>query len=184
MGGKKSSRGLLIILSGLPGAGKSTLAKMIKSNLRERRVVILEGDFIRKQMFPVQTYSLEETRKVRLAIMKETVENLQKGDIVIYDATNIQEQSREAGRQAARQTGCPYIVVQVVADESLVRERLLSKGDNGQCYSDATYCVYEELKQLVEPIMGEFITVSSEDYFAQDFTNLMRYIRAQIQISN
>src|SRR5574340_931692 len=82
---------LLILVTGLPGTGKSFLARKIVAHVP---AVIVEGDQVRKILFPHPTYAGEESAWVH-RVAHTVIERLLKASYrVIYDATNLVEWHR------------------------------------------------------------------------------------------
>ncbi|MBI4786107.1 MAG: ATP-binding protein [Chloroflexi bacterium] len=151
---------VLIVICGLPGVGKSFLAHALVERLP---AVIVESDFVRKTLFPKPTYSgLESTWVHRIAhVVMERL--LKSGRRVIYDATNLYEWHRAKSYQLADRANAKLIVVQIVAPEALIRERLTKRfesRDPGDL-SDATWQVYEHLRRTAEPIRHPHLVVDT-----------------------
>jgi predicted kinase len=176
-----ADRGSLIIMVGLPGSGKSTLAEIIAGYIPQRTVEILNGDRINRELNPVPSYSREELLALHEFIQKKVFESLLVGHVVIYDATNILEKYRKAARQIALRANVNYLIVEVVADQKLIEQRLRSRTSDPQNYSEADLSIYQRMKERFEPILDEHITVqSSEDNFA-NLDVLLRRIQSLIE---
>jgi len=86
------ARPLLIIVSGLPGTGKSYFCRKLAEHLP---CVILESDALRKKLFVHPVYNSEESKRLFSACYGLIEELLQGGHNVILDATNLIEQNRK-----------------------------------------------------------------------------------------
>lgn len=89
---------LLIQLTGLSGAGKTTLAAMVEQQLKQEgiRVAIVDGDEYRKTLCADLGFSKED-RCENIRRLGEVANELQrKGNVVIIAAINPYRQAREA----------------------------------------------------------------------------------------
>jgi predicted kinase len=149
----------LVIVSGLPGTGKSYFSRKLAERLPS---AVIESDALRKQLFPTPTYSAEESHRLFNACHRLIEELLGKGVPVILDATNLVEHHREPLYRIARRLGAKLIIVRVEAPRELVRQRLQSRaeGINREDKSDAGWSIYQRMRTRVERI--------SRNYFAVD----------------
>lgn len=97
----------LIVLIGLPGSGKSSLARSLLSDCPNRQLV--STDAIRAQLFgdeAVQGSWLQVWREVERQL-RHQVAAIQRGDTfdVIYDATNVRRRSRREAIALGREVG-------------------------------------------------------------------------------
>ena len=81
----------IIVMMGLPGSGKSTIAKKLKESME--KVVLLSSDDIREEMFG-DRQDVEHHGEVFEELHKRAKEALKQGIDVIYDATNINSKRR------------------------------------------------------------------------------------------
>jgi predicted kinase len=149
----------LVIVSGLPGTGKSYFSRKLAERLPS---AVIESDALRKQLFPTPTYSAEESHRLFNACHRLIEELLGKGVPVILDATNLVEHHREPLYRIARRLGAKLIIVRVEAPRELVRQRLQGRaeGINREDKSDAGWSIYQRMRTRVERI--------SRNYFAVD----------------
>jgi len=149
----------LIIVSGLPGTGKSYFSRKLAERLAS---VIVESDALRKRLFPTPTYSAEESHRLFCACHRLIEEFLGGGIPVILDATNLVEHHREPLYRIAQRLQARLILVQVEAPRELVRQRLQGRaeGVNHEDKSDAGWSIYQRMRTRVERI--------SRNYFAVD----------------
>ena len=149
----------LIIVSGLPGTGKSYFSRKLAERLPS---VVVESDALRKQLFPTPAYSAEESHRLFCGCHRLIEDLLGSGISVILDATNLVEHHREPLYRIAQRLQAKLILVQVEAPRELVRERLKSRaeGINREDNSDAGWSIYQRMKTRVERI--------SRNYFAVD----------------
>jgi predicted kinase len=149
----------LIIVSGLPGTGKSYFSRKLAERLPS---VVVESDALRKRLFPTPTYSAEESHRLFCGCHRLIEDLLGSGISVILDATNLVEHHREPLYRIAQRLQAKLILVQVEAPRELVRQRLhgRAEGVNREDKSDADWSIYQRMRTRVERI--------SRNYFAVD----------------
>lgn len=171
---------VLVMLTGLPGVGKSTLAHKLRAHYAPEPVALLASDQMRKALFARPCYSDEENEWVHTTIRHWIGGYLRRGQLVIYDATNLQQRHRDAGAAAAHPFAA--LTIEVVAPEATVRERLERRRQDPTALSDADWRVYRLLEQSVEPAQGPVVRVLGVDGFAADFgriTAAINHARSQ-----
>lgn len=154
---------LLVVISGLPGTGKSYFARRLAEKVP---AVIVESDAMRKALFPTPWYTPEESQRVFHATHLLIEELLQHGTGVIFDATNLAEHHREPLYRIAERAGAKLIMVRVEAPPEVVRDRLrrrAEKPDAGE-KSDADWQVYLKMQGDFEKIRrNHFVVDTSRD---------------------
>lgn len=155
------SRPILVMVSGLPGTGKSYFCRALAQRLPS---VIVETDVLRKLLFSSPCHTQAENRRLFNACHRLVEELLQKGIRVILDATNLSEGHREQLYHIAEKMEAKLIIVRVEATPEAVRQRLEERRQkaNGGDHSDADWSVYQRMKGSVEAI--------SRPHFAVDTT--------------
>lgn len=174
----QSFNGLLILLCGLPGVGKTTLARRLAAHLAAYPVTILQSDRVRKEMFPQPTYSPQESEQVHRAIRARAARLLQQREIVIYDATNLSRYHRLLATAPARQTNARRLIIEVVAAEQVVQARLAARPRDPSDLSDATLRVYQLLRAEAEAVQEEHLTYRGDDETRQEFRRLARHLQS------
>jgi len=139
-------RPCLVLVGGLPGTGKSTLAKALAERAGFLRV---RSDEVRKalagaaegQRLAADFYSPEWTEHTYAECLRRAEERLFEGGRVMIDATFREEKRRRRFLDAAMRWGVPALWLLCQADPATVRERLARRlGD----VSDAGWSVYLE----------------------------------------
>jgi predicted kinase len=143
---------MLVLVCGLPGTGKSTVAERIAELLPAS---LLRTDVVRKELFPDPTYASEESARVYDELFSRASERLHAGEHVVLDATFRQRDLRERAADVAADAGTEFRLVRVTCAESIVRERIERRQREEDDESDADFSVYNQLKDEFEPIEGD-----------------------------
>lgn len=139
---------MIVLFSGLPGVGKTLLAKELAPLIK---AVVLSTDKIRKELITDPTYTEEEKEliyDVMLILAKYLHEAA--GTNCILDATFNTKESRRKVREKLESVSPEQIyIIECICPEDIVLSRLKArKGD----YSDADIDVYRKMKQVYEPV--------------------------------
>ncbi|MBI2850653.1 MAG: ATP-binding protein [Chloroflexi bacterium] len=153
-----AARPVFIVISGLPGTGKSYFSSKLAERLP---LVILESDALRKVLFPAPDYSPEESQRLFQAVHLLIEKLLKKGISLILDATNLTEQHREYLYNIADRLRVKLILVRVEAPPGLVRRRLNSRFRDSWAKSDADWAIYRQMKTSVEKIRRKHYVVNT-----------------------
>jgi len=146
-------RPALVLVSGLPGTGKSTLSRMLADMAHFE---ILRSDVIRKEIFPTATatvdsaamYSADKTQQVYDECWTRARRRLLAGDRVIVDATFQREVNRQKFLQLALDCGVRAIWLECTAPADAVQRRLAARHGDA---SDADWPVYQLVRNQWEP---------------------------------
>ncbi len=160
-----SATPVMVVLSGLPGTGKSHFAEQLSSRCP---ILVLESDAIRKALLPEPTYVPWESARTFAALHALAEELLQRNISVLIDATNLIERNRQVLYGIAERSRAKLILVMVTAPPSVVRERLerREKTDSREDKSDADWGVYMKMRSSVERIPRQhYVLDTSRDIF-------------------
>ena len=169
---------VLVMLTGLPGTGKSNLAGQLAEVLP---FAIVESDQVRKILFPQCEYTGEESQWVHRTCHALMDKLLMKGVRVIYDATNLHERHRELVYRLADAREVKLIVVKVVSPEAVASQRLRHRqGDvkDDDDVSDADVKVYRRMSRSVDPIRRNHVVVDTSRDLRPAITKLLRLMRS------
>lgn len=140
------SRPCVIVVFGVIGTGKSTVANMIAAELNAN---VYSSDVTRKEiagMSPTDRdkegygrgiYSPEITEQTYTEIINNGFDNLGFRGISVIDATFSKRKWRERVLEEAEKTDTPYIFIQTTIPENTIRERLAEREKRGNSVSDA-----------------------------------------------
>jgi predicted kinase len=146
-----------VAVSGLPGTGKSTLARALAGRAGFR---VLATDVIRKELaglppqssglvaFETGIYTPEWTARTYAECLHRAERLLYEGQRVLVDASFREERWRQAFGDLARRWGVPGVFLVCRADPDVVQRRLLSRREGA---SDAGWAIYQQIAGHWEP---------------------------------
>ncbi|MDO8428632.1 MAG: AAA family ATPase [Candidatus Diapherotrites archaeon] len=161
---------MLLIFCGLPGTGKSSLAKKLISKFK---AVHLNSDVIRKELFKERTYSEEEKEQVYLKLFELTEQELKKETNVILDATFFKDFYRKKVVVLAKKLKVPFYFIECTLPSDIVKERILSRKNS---VSEADFKVYQKLKRDFEPIRQVHLSLDMSQNFKEQFEKIQEFI--------
>ncbi len=162
---------MIMIICGLPGVGKSTLANKIAPRIN---AVILSSDKIRKEIFQNPTYSVFE-RKLVYDIMIVIAKYLNDVRVrCILDATFNREESRVAIKERLGLDDRDFQIIECTCPENIAISRLESR-KNG--YSDATSEIYYKMKKIYESVSLPHITIDTTIPIETNIEKVLKYIQ-------
>ena len=131
------------MVSGLPGSGKSYFASRLALRLGAHYIT---SDRTRKAMDRMGRYTFEDKLMVYEQMVVLARDALQLGNDMVVDATFYRQSFRELFFKLADEFHQPIYLMEVVADEAVVKERLLRPRRE----SEADYNVYLHIKSQFE----------------------------------
>ena len=146
---------MLIIICGLPGVGKTTLAKSLAPLIG---ATILSSDKIRKELFSSPTYSQSEQNTVFDTMITAAKDLNDAGTNCILDATFNREQSRLEVKNRLELSDNQFHIIECSCPEDITLSRLESRKND---YSDATVEVYQKMRIIREPVKTEHIVLDT-----------------------
>ena len=162
---------MLIVMAGLPGTGKSTLARRLadKLSVDGSRAMILDKDVVRAALFPPAEIEYS-TRQDDLCVdvMLQAAEYVLRQDPdkrVILDGRSYSRCYQvDVVRAFARKQGVPCALIECVCSDEEVRRRLERDVAEGRHpAANRNYEMYLSVKARAEPIEGPKLVVSTED---------------------
>jgi len=145
----------LILLSGLPGAGKTTFAKALAAQLDFAHI---ESDAIRRALAPVPRYTTAESGVVFRQVEADARAALAAGRHALIDATNLTNRDRKRFLKLAGDVGSTLVCVRVTAPEEVIRARLAAPREG---YSQATAEVYELMRSRPQQFSVPVVVVDT-----------------------
>jgi aminoglycoside phosphotransferase family enzyme/predicted kinase len=150
-------RPCLVLVGGLPGTGKSTLAgalteranfDVIRSDVVRKALAGQSAAAARIQRLDAGIYTPEWNERTYAECLRRAELMLFAGKRVIVDARFRDDAWREEFLGAARRWGVPFLFLECRADPDLARRRLVNRSND---VSDATVEVYEATARRWEP---------------------------------
>jgi predicted kinase len=149
------ARPALVLLSGLPGAGKTTFARALAPRLD---AVHIESDVVRRELVVEPIYDSRESARVFARVDALARAVLESGRHAIVDATNLAQKDRRRFLRLATRLRAPVVAIRVVAPEAEIRRRLTGRRTG---FSQATVGVFEMMRGKAELFAGPLVVVDT-----------------------
>lgn len=161
----------LILVCGLPGTGKTTVAKKIAD---ETGSFVFNTDIVRKELFEKPRYTDKEKELVYKLLFEMAEKFLKSAKNVVLDGTFYKKELRERVRKIARKAKSDFHVVEVKCEEKILKGRM-GKRKKEKTPSDADFEVYKKIKKEYEPIRDKhFVVDTGKDWEKQ----IERFLKA------
>ncbi len=153
------SRPALIVVFGLIGTGKSTLAGALS---RELSCGVISSDEVRKEIiglkpnerryeeFDKGIYSRDITTITYREILNRGRRAIELGKIVILDASFSKREFRELVLHEAEALGVSFYFIETKASEEAIKKRLTERESKGEAISDGRWEIFERFKEGFE----------------------------------
>ena len=145
---------MLILITGLPGSGKTTLAKELSRTLN---APCLSTDRQRDEMGLRSHYGLEDKLEVYRKLRAKTCSLLVKKPVVIVEGTFFQQQIRDTFIASASHFGHQTLIIYLEAQEKAIKERVNKKREMSQ----AGFEEYLLVKDTFEPIKTPHLSINT-----------------------
>ena len=152
---------VLIIMCGLTGSGKSSLAEVMASRITAK---IFKSDAIRKDLagidrtehheapFGQGLYTQDWTEKTYASLLEKGACELRDGQPVLLDASFLKRKHRLQARQTADKLQAHLVCVQCLCPREVVRKRMVQREQVSGVASDGRWDVYQGQESLFEPL--------------------------------
>lgn len=151
-----TARPMLIMMTGLSGTGKSTVARRLS---RALGAPLFVSDVVRKELAGAEgaapaawqegIYDPAWTQATYAHLFALAEAQLVRGVPVILDAAFLTTEQRRGAAAAATRCDVPLVVVETVCDEETVATRLAARANEGTSPSDATLATYQRQRAAV-----------------------------------
>lgn len=146
----------LVIMSGLPGTGKSWFAESLATALRGRWI---RSDEVRKELAGLAPTSRDDsiytdalTRQTYDKMLSRARAAIEQGESVVLDATYSKAEQRTQVQQLADDLGSRAVLLCLdVGDEAVIQRRLTARSREGTDPSDADWNTFKLLRDAFEP---------------------------------
>ena len=154
----------LILICGLMGVGKTTIARQLATSLGAE---VVRSDEVRKELadiapqqrcneaFGEGIYSPGASKATYDLLLDRALQTLQSGRTVIVDASFANRDERERFRLAAGNLGLPAWTIAVTCDREIALQRLDNRQSLGLDASDGRRDLYDRQAQAFDPIGEE-----------------------------
>ena len=174
----KPRRPILAITHGLSGAGKTTVTQellqrlpliRIRSDVERKRLFGLQLEDKSEAGFKDQMYGVDANQRTYNALADLARAILGAGFGVIVDATFLRQSERQHFSQLARFLDAPFVILEITADQEVMRKRIAYRDHLGRDASEADTSVLEQQLQWHEPLSTDerdcTLTVVNNDGF-------------------
>lgn len=182
-------RPLVVTMCGTSGAGKSYVATALAGRLG---AALLRSDVIRKELAGLPPdapsrgevdeglYAPEHTARTFDEMFRRARRYLRQGHSVVLDAVFGSRALRDRARRLARQAHTGFTLVECVAPDAIIRQRLLERERREGEPSDATLAVVERLRGRFQPVdpkrEGPYLRLDTSGSLAE----MLRDVRAAL----
>lgn len=168
----------LIVMSGLPGSGKSTIAEKIAGQLM---IPLFSVDPIESAIIKSGIEKSFETGLAAYLVAEALAdEQLQLGNSVIIDAVNAEEEGKDVWRGLAKRHSLkPVIVNVVIEDVELHKQRLESRVRNLHGFSEITWDKVEARKKVFTSWREPVIQLDGSNEIEANVNKALAYINEQ-----
>lgn len=161
---RESGTAMLVVMHGLSGSGKSTVAAKLAERLGAIRI---RSDVERKRLFGLKPldrsadavaggiYTRDATRRTYARLNALARQVLDAGFSAILDATYLKRAERDAARDVARAANRRCIVLSCEAAPEALRARVARRLQAGKDAAEADLGVLERQFQWVEPVVQD-----------------------------
>ena len=162
---------MLIIVSGLPGSGKSFFARRLSAELGAEFV---NSDATRRAMNAMGRYAFEDKLNVYEEMANKAGEKLREGKTVIVDATFYHHEMRDIFVTLGTLLHERMCYIEVQAEEKIIHERLSKPRSD----SEADFAVYQQLKlQYEDPVRPRLVLQSTNENVDTMVAQALDYIK-------
>jgi len=143
---------MIIAFMGLPGSGKSFLAKPLA---RELVALYLSSDKIRQEIHE-KKYDEQSKKSVYLTMIQQAEKGVARDENVVLDATFYKEKWRQKIIDLANKSNTPVFFVLAKADEEIIKKRLENRGSG-----EADFQTYKKIENEFDPVREDCLVLDT-----------------------
>lgn len=162
----------IVLLSGLPGAGKTTFAHAL---LALAPGVHVESDAIRRRLAACPRYTPREHATVFARAERMAADALARNALVVVDATNLVPADRRCFVDLARLRGLPLVAVRLSAPLATLQGRLAPPREG---WSQAGLEVLQRMQARPRPFTVPVVVVDTRYNLAPSLHLVLQLLRA------
>jgi adenylylsulfate kinase len=173
---------MLVVFAGLPGTGKSTLARALAAELHG---IVLDKDLIRAALFPPEAIEFSTRQDdFCVAIMLQVARYLFERDparVVILDGRPYTRQYQvEQIAAFCRETGCGLRLIECICAPEIAEERLRrAAAAKTHIAGNRDPALYQTMRAQAEPIRLPHLVVDTGDPLEACLTRCRSYLAAE-----
>ena len=181
---EQNDRTYLIVMSGLPGTGKSTVAINLAQSVEGDH---LSTDEIRENLFSStsptrqEKYSDQAKKRVYSILYENAEQALSEKRSVVLDGTFLRN-SRVGLQQIATNHGAHLVFAKTTCSEQDVAKRMEQRKLRRDFFSEAHTEIYTKMKRRLESSDGRYLDVGDDPLVTRDQTPLIVFDTGQKQI--
>lgn len=161
---------MLIIICGLQGTGKTTVAKKIAKKIK---AFLFIADVIRRELFKKRKYNIEEHQRVYDEMFIRAKKLLKEKKDVILDATFTNKKDRIRAQKIAQKAKVDFKIIEVVCPENIIKKRIEKRlGDE----SEARFEVYLKYKKFFNPVISKHIIIDTSGTLKDIDKQIKKYL--------
>jgi adenylylsulfate kinase len=173
---------MLIVMAGLPGTGKSAIARRLAQELP---AILLDKDAVRAALFPPSEieYSTPQDDlcvEIMLQVAGYILSRDHQKHVILDGRTHSRRYQVETVRRFARAQGVASILIECICSDDTVRRRLEEDVAEGRHpAANRNYEMYRAVKARAEPIVGPRLVIDTERELVSVIEDCLKYIRGQ-----
>jgi aminoglycoside phosphotransferase family enzyme/predicted kinase len=150
----------LVVIGGLPGTGKSTVAgslgdrlgwPVLRSDVVRKELAGIDADAHRPSAFETGIYSAEATDQTYDEVLVRAGDLLRRGQSVIIDASFSAELHRRAARARAQECDAAIVELRCELPREVAERRIRARAAEGRDPSDADPAIAAQMASVADP---------------------------------